>query len=64
MLLSAESITKTYGTRVLLDRVSFYLEPGERVGVIGVNGAGKSTLLRILAGAEAYFSCKFIVSGR
>ena len=42
MLLSAESITKTYGTRVLLDRVSFYLEPGERVGVIGVNGAGKS----------------------
>ena len=43
MLLSAESITKTYGTRVLLDRVSFYLEPGERVGVIGVNGAGKST---------------------
>ena len=52
MLLSAESITKTYGTRVLLDQVSFYLEPGERVGVVGVNGAGKSTLLRMLAGAE------------
>ena len=52
MLLSAQSITKTYGTRILLDHVSFYLEAGERFGVVGVNGAGKSTLLRLLAGAE------------
>lgn len=52
MLLSAEQISKTYGTRKGLDRVSLYLEAGQKLGVIGVNGTGKSTLLRILAGAE------------
>ena len=52
MLLSAENITKSYGTRVLLDGADLYLNTGEKLGVIGVNGAGKSTLLRILAGAE------------
>lgn len=52
MLLSAEQLTKTYGTRILLDSVSFYVEPGDKVGIIGVNGCGKSTLLRLLAGAE------------
>ena len=52
MLLSAEQLTKTYGTRILLDSVSFYVGPGDKVGIIGVNGCGKSTLLRLLAGAE------------
>jgi ATPase subunit of ABC transporter with duplicated ATPase domains len=38
------------GGRMLLDRVTWHLGPGERIGVVGVNGAGKSTLLGALAG--------------
>ena len=42
--------TITVGDRVLLDRLTWRLGPGERVGLVGVNGAGKTTLLRALAG--------------
>ena len=40
----------TLGDRVLLDRITWHLAPGERVGIVGVNGSGKSTLLRAIAG--------------
>ena len=49
MLLRVEHISKTYGTRTLLQDVTFYLNEGDRIGVIGVNGVGKSTLLKIAA---------------
>ncbi|MFJ4777748.1 ABC-F family ATP-binding cassette domain-containing protein [Streptomyces sp. NPDC088762] len=45
-------VAKSYDTRVVLDRVSCTVRPGERVGVVGDNGSGKSTLLRLLAGRE------------
>lgn len=52
MLLSAEHISKNYGTKQLLQDVSLYLNERERIGIVGINGSGKSTLLKILAGLE------------
>ena len=52
ILLTAQNISKTYMERNVLDGVSFFLNEGDKVGIIGINGTGKSTLLRILAGAE------------
>ena len=50
-LLNAEQISKSYGTRTLLDGVSLGLGAGDVVGVVGRNGDGKSTLLGILTGS-------------
>ncbi len=51
-LLTAENIEKSFTERKLLNGASFYLEEGEKVGIIGINGTGKSTLLKILAKIE------------
>ena len=50
MLLSAEHISINFGSRQLLDDVNFYLNEGDKTGVIGINGTGKSTFLKVLAG--------------
>jgi len=51
-VLTAENLTKSYGEKVLFADISFGIEDGEKIAIIGVNGTGKSTLLKILAGAE------------
>jgi ATPase components of ABC transporters with duplicated ATPase domains len=50
-LFRLNDIQLSYGTQVLLDKVAFTLQPGERWGLLGRNGAGKSTFLKLLAGS-------------
>ena len=50
MFLELKEITKTFGQTVANDHISFGLEKGEILAVIGENGAGKTTIMKILYG--------------
>src|SRR5437016_9036891 len=52
VLLSIESLTKSYTSRPLFENLSFAIAEGDHIGLVGPNGSGKSTLLKILAGVE------------
>ena len=47
-----KEVSKAFGDRLLMDKLSFTVPPGAIVGIIGPNGAGKSTLFRMLTGQE------------
>ena len=62
ILLNATDISKSYTVKPLLSNLSYAINEGDKIGLIGVNGTGKSTLLRITAGAEDADSGKIILT--
>ena len=58
VVLEVSDVCKSFGTHNVLNRVSFRVERGERVALVGVNGAGKSTLAKIITGELSHDSGK------
>jgi len=56
-----KDVSKGYGDRLLIDKVSFQVPPGAIVGIIGPNGAGKSTLFRMILGKEKADKGKIVI---
>ncbi|MBS6646090.1 MAG: ABC-F family ATP-binding cassette domain-containing protein [Clostridiaceae bacterium] len=50
MILSCSNVTKSFGTDVIIEHVSFHIEEHEKAAIVGINGAGKSTLLKVIIG--------------
>ena len=50
MILSLSNVSKSYGTDVILEKISFNIEEKEKAAIVGVNGAGKTTLFKIITG--------------
>nr|WP_315020255.1 ATP-binding cassette domain-containing protein [uncultured Aminipila sp.] len=63
IILSATNITKVYGVDIILKDVSFHVNQGDRIGIVGNNGAGKTTLLNILCGEMPYEDGNVFISG-
>lgn len=61
-IVTLENISKVFTQRKVFDETDFYLEEGEKVGIVGVNGTGKSTLLKLIAGIEEADSGKRILA--
>ena len=47
-ILTVDNITKSYGVRKIFDGASFFLQEGEKAGIIGINGTGKSTIAKAI----------------
>lgn len=51
-ILNIEHVSKIFGEKTIFDDVSFGIQEGDKIGIIGINGTGKTTLLRMIAGVE------------
>jgi ABC-2 type transport system ATP-binding protein len=63
-MIQVRELTKQYGAKTVVDRLSFTAEPGQVTGFLGPNGAGKSTTMRMIVGLDAPDSGDVLVNGR
>lgn len=61
-IITCEKIDKVFTERELFSQADFYLQEGEKAGIVGINGTGKSTLLRMIAGMEQPDAGKIIMA--
>ncbi len=62
-MLELRDLTKTYGGRTVLGKLSHRFEPGQFIAIMGESGVGKSTLLNLIAGLDAPDSGQVLVDG-
>jgi ATP-binding cassette subfamily F protein 3 len=60
-MLKVTNLKKTFGTQIILNDISFHINPGERTGLVGRNGHGKTTLFRMIIGEESLDSGKISI---
>ena len=63
-MITVSGLTKQYGTRTVVDDVSFTLEPGTVTGFLGPNGAGKTTTMRMITGLVPASAGSALLDGR
>ena len=63
-VLELKNISKSFGTRKIIDKLNLLLDQGDILSIIGPSGAGKTTLLRLIAGLESADSGKFLHNGK
>ena len=63
-MIEVREVTKRYGTKLAVDRLSFVARPGQVTGFLGPNGAGKSTTMRMIVGLDRPTAGEALVNGR
>ena len=62
--ITVQNLTKYYGDRLILKDISFDIQPGEKVAILGANGAGKTTMLKIINGLIEADAGKFSLGSK